>query len=82
MLSAVHRLTDTNTLPEPLIAGSSNVFTNSVAQGRVGDAYESGATVIVGSSTVFVNNSPIARIGDLVSDNSVAATGSPNVFAG
>ena len=64
---AAHRATDTNTshpaVPEPscaahvttLSAGSPNVFVNSKALARVGDAYGCGITLTAGASTVSAN---------------------------
>ena len=65
---AAHRVTDTNTshpaVPPAagctphvttLSAGSPNVFVNSKALARVGDAYGCGITLTAGASTVSAN---------------------------
>lgn len=73
------------------IEGSPNVFVNSLAVHRVGDAWAAhGCAVhpahtgiaVTGSNTVYVNKKQLCRIGDLISCGSSMATGSGNVFAG
>ena len=80
-MPAVTRVGDTNTghdlcPPVSLVSGSSNVFVDKIAVGRVGDSYSAHGCIIhiphsgaiaSGSSTVFVNGIPVGRIGDSVS---------------
>lgn len=72
-----------------LIEGSPNVFVNSYAAVRIGDAVQphdsgihSSAVMEEGSSTVFVNSIPLCRQGDLATCGHPAEPGSPNTFAG
>lgn len=96
-MPAVSRLGDLSTgdpcgaPPRPSAAGSPNVFVNSIAVHREGDAWVEhacpsssphGAVTVSGSGTVFVNGHAISRIGDPISCGSSIASGSPNVFAG
>lgn len=75
----------------PLAAGSPNVFTNYIPQGRVGDPYVThscpihpphSGVIASGSSTVLVNGRQAGRIGDPVSCGGSVAVGSGNVFIG
>lgn len=77
--------------PRPIISASPNVYTNGIAQARIGDAYAAhgcidhpphGAVLASGSATVFVNGIAAGRIGDAVSCGGNAAQGSANVFIG
>ena len=77
--------------PVALVSGSTNVFINGKAAGRVGDAYAShscpahpshAGTVSSGSGTVTINGRPAARVGDAVSCGGSVAQGSGNVFIG
>ena len=76
--------------PRPIVSGSSDVFTNSRNQHRIGDMLDvhycglSGhpGTTLTGSSTVFCNSIPVSRVGDEVSCGSVIMTGSTDVFVG
>lgn len=94
-MPAVTRVGDTNTghdlcPPVPLASGSSNVFVDKIAVGRVGDSYSAHGCIIhiphsgaiaSGSSTVFVNGIPVGRIGDSVSCGGSVAQGSSTTFA-
>lgn len=81
--------------PRESISGSPDVFINSKAAHRVGDAWDvhecthpkkphgaHSGSLASGSSSVFVNGRSLGRIGDSISCGSSAATGSPNVYAG
>ena len=77
--------------PRPLIEGSPNVFTNGLAQGRVGDNYTTHGCprhtphtgiIAAGSATVLINGRQAGRIGDPVSCGSFVAEGSSDVFIG
>ena len=78
--------------PRPSVAGSPNVYVNSRAAHRQGDAWaahtcpdlpETHASVLAaGSATVFANGKQLGRIGDPVACGSSVAEGSGNVFAG
>jgi len=78
--------------PRSMSGGSPDVFVNSRACRRQGDAFvphgspspspPHGASEAGGSGTVFVNGKPINRIGDPVSCGGSNASGSGNVFAG
>jgi len=65
--------------------GSPDVFTNSHAQVRVGDAYvphyRHGRAASEGSPNVFVNSKAIHRNGDGIDCGDAADNGSPDVFA-
>jgi|GEM_PF-131955 uncharacterized Zn-binding protein involved in type VI secretion len=94
-MPAVTRVGDTNTghdlcPPVSLASGSSNVFVDKIAVGRVGDSYSAHGCIIhlphsgaiaSGSSTVFVNGIPVGRIGDSVSCGGSVAQGSSTTFA-
>lgn len=94
-MPAVTRVGDTNTghdlcPPVSLASGSSNVFVDKIAVGRVGDSYSAhgciihlphSGTIASGSSTVFVNGIPVGRIGDSVSCGGSVAQGSSTTFA-
>ena len=94
-MPAVTRVGDTNTghdlcPPVSLASGSSNVFVDKIAVGRVGDSYSPhgciihlphSGTIASGSSTVFVNGIPVGRIGDSVSCGGSVAQGSSTTFA-
>jgi uncharacterized Zn-binding protein involved in type VI secretion len=94
-MPAVHRLTDICTghgcyPPRENASASPNVFANSLAAHRVGDAWQvhgcavcvpHGASQASGSPNVFVNSKPWSRIGDAVDCGSSNQTGSGNVFA-
>lgn len=77
-------------VPNVPSSASPNVFTNSIAQVRVTDGYEShpafvphaGRVASDGSPTVFVNGLKIHRDTDAISCGSTGANGSENVFAG
>ena len=71
-----------------LVGGSPNVFVNSAASVRIGDAIaghgkspHSGPVMVSGSSSVFINNIPSCRLGDKASCGH-KSTGSSNVFIG
>lgn len=77
--------------PVPLETGSTNVFINCKAAGRLGDMYSPHGcidhsshkdSIISGSSKVFINGKPAARVGDAVSHGSKVVGGSPNVIIG
>ena len=94
-MPAVTRVGDTNTghdlcPPVSLASGSSNVYVDKIAVGRVGDSYSAhgciihlphSGTIASGSSTVFVNGIPVGRIGDSVSCGGSVAQGSSTTFA-
>ena len=94
-MPAVHRKGDSCTghgcfPPRPNIAGSENVFCNSIPVHRQGDGWAvhccgipcHASTMAAGSSTVYANSKQLARIGDPVACGSAAANGSGNTFAG
>lgn len=94
-MPAVHRKGDTGTghgcwPPRPNIAGSGNVFCNSIPVHRQGDGWAThccgiachSSNMAAGSSTVYANSKQLARIGDPVACGSAAAKGSGNTFAG
>ena len=95
-MPAAHRLGDVNTghdacPPTALSSASTNVITNGVGQGRLGDSYAPhscpvhpphSGVVASASSTVIVNGRGAARVGDAVSCGGSAAAGSGNVFIG
>jgi len=95
-MPAVSRLGDACTghgawPPRPSTGASADVFVNSIAVHRKGDAWAShcnptpschASTLAQGSATVFANGKPLARIGDPVACGSSVAAGSANVFAG
>lgn len=94
-MPAVHRKGDTGTghgcwPPRPNIAGSSNVYCNSIPVHRQSDGWAvhccgpacHASSLAAGSSTVYANSLQLARIGDPVACGSAAASGSGNVFAG
>jgi Uncharacterized conserved protein len=69
-----------------LLQGSSNVFANGIAVGRVGDRFgthEYGDDYISqGSSTVFANGISVGRVGDPTAPHGgTIISGSSNVFA-
>lgn len=81
--------------PRACAAGSPNVYVNSRAAHRVGDAWNihtctdpgtphgSHDSVLgSGSGSVYVNGKALGRIGDSVACGSSVATGSGDVFAG
>lgn len=77
--------------PVALVSGSTNVFINGKAAGRVGDVYAihdcpkhptHTGMVASGSRTVFINGKAAARVGDSVSCGGSVARGSSNVFVG
>ena len=72
-----------------LIEASPDVFVNSYAAVRIGDAVQphgdgphAGPVMAEGSSTVFVNSIPLCRQGDLATCGHPAGPGSPDTFAG
>lgn len=93
-MSAVIRIGDLSAghcfPPFPLLQGSSNVFINGLAVGRITDPYPThtcppashNAVQSSGSSSVFINGLAVGRIGDSISCGDICANGSPNVFAG
>ncbi len=94
-MPSVHRKGDTGTghgcwPPRPNIAGSDNVFCNSIPVHRQGDGWAThccgiachASNMAAGSSTVHANSKQLARIGDPVACGSAAAKGSGNTFAG
>ena len=81
--------------PRANVEGSPNVFVNSKAWHRQGDAWDvhccthpnlphgcHKSILASGSSTVYVNGRQAGRIGDPVVCGGFDVTGSPNVFAG
>jgi len=78
--------------PRGSAQGSGDVFANSIAVHRQGDAWaphtcpsmpETHAGALAsGSDTVFVNGRQVGRIGDPVDCGSSVASGSGDVFAG
>lgn len=95
-MPALTRVGDLNTghdacPPVDLASGSSNVFVNGKAAGRVGDPYNPhgcqvhaphSGVIASGSGSVFINGIPAGRIGDSVSCGGSVAEGSPDVFVG
>jgi uncharacterized Zn-binding protein involved in type VI secretion len=94
-MPAVHRLGDVGTGHgcfggRPNVAGSPNVYANSIPVHRQGDGWAShccgppchGGSLAAGSGTVNANGKQLGRIGDPVDCGSAAASGSPNVFSG
>lgn len=74
-----------------LCEGSTNVFINGQAAGRLGDKYNSHGcwvhashqdNIASGSATVFINGKPAARVGDTVSIGGSVRDGSPDVYIG
>ena len=58
------RVGDATTTPDGgVVQGSSNVFIDGKAAGRVGDKTNCGV-IVRGSSNVFINGKPMARAGD------------------
>lgn len=51
---------------EVLAEGSTDIFANGQAVGRVGDRGRCASVAIIGSSTVFFNGKPALRVGDQV----------------
>jgi uncharacterized Zn-binding protein involved in type VI secretion len=91
----VHRISDLCSghdcfPPRPSTSGSNNVFVNSLAWHRKGDAYAAHtcgdnthrAVSVRGSAGVYVNSRSAVRVSDALSCGSVAARGSPNVYCG
>lgn len=76
--------------PTPIITGSPDTFTNSLAAARVGDLTPvhclgtscHGSAVSSGSSTVFINSAAAARVGDDIGCGQIIAAGSANVIVG
>jgi uncharacterized Zn-binding protein involved in type VI secretion len=78
--------------PRPSSGASADVYANSIAVHRQGDAWAAhtcptipqthASNLAQGSATVFANGKPMARIGDPVACGSSVAQGSANVFAG
>lgn len=73
--------------PRPSVAGSQNVFTNSLDQMRDGDPYAvhccsscHAGFLANGSPNVFVNSRQAGRVGDSINCGSSVAVGSNNVF--
>lgn len=87
-MAAASRLADVCTghpggPPRPCITGSPNVYINSRAALRVGDAWAGhphGGIQSTGANTVFINGRRLGRVADHISCGSLVATGSPNVF--
>lgn len=77
--------------PTPSVAGSPDVFVNTIAVTRVGDALAAhgcskcpahGRSMAAGSGSVFVNGRAVCRVGDGVGCGGSAALGSGDVFIG
>jgi hypothetical protein len=79
-MPCAHRVNDIDTMVSPLVDASTNVMTNSMPQGRLGDPYQAGNSVISGACGVLVNNRNCARISDSTLGKCI--NGSGNVFAG
>lgn len=95
-MPAVTRVGDNNTghddcPPIALASGSSDVFTNGIATGRVGDPYNPHGcpahvthvgNIASGAPHVFINGKACGRVGDPVTCGGSVAVGSPNVNVG
>jgi uncharacterized Zn-binding protein involved in type VI secretion len=69
----------------PIVLGSPNVFTGSMAQARVSDMLVCVGppdAIAKGSATVFVNDLPAARLGDQTAHGGAIVSGYPTVLVG